>query len=313
MKIVFMGTPEFALASLDAVADSAHELCAVFTRPDKPKNRGQKVGMSPVKMSAIEKEIPVYQPVSLKTGEGFRETTELLNEIKPDCIVVVAYGQILPREVLEIPRYGCINIHASLLPRYRGASPIHSCIINGETQSGVTIMKMAEGLDTGDMILSSRVEVPFDMKFATLHDILMKLGADLLLKTLESLENNTAVYTPQDETQATYAPMLSKKDTQIDWTHPAVKIYNKIRGLSESHTAYTFLNGKRLKIFFSELGQASPGKPGEIADFAQTNGFNVICGDSNTLKLTDIQLEGASRMNAADFLRGRKIKAGTIM
>ena len=218
MKIVFMGTPDFAVPCLEALINAGHEVAAVFTQPDKPKNRGHKMTPSPVKECAVSHDIPVYQPVSFRKSksEDAVAAYETLRETDPDCIVVVAYGQILPKEILDLPRFGCINVHASLLPRYRGAAPIQHCIINGEKESGVTTMYMAEGLDTGDMILTDRIEIDERMTASELHDRLSEMGARLIVKTLEELEKGTAQRIPQTDENTCYASMLTKEMCRID-------------------------------------------------------------------------------------------------
>ncbi|MDR1754476.1 MAG: methionyl-tRNA formyltransferase [Eubacterium sp.] len=312
MKIVFMGTPDFAVMSLISIIRAGHDVAAVFTQPDKPKNRGQRISESPVKKCAASMGIKICQPVSLRKGDDAKESIGLLKSLSPDCIVVAAYGQILPCEILDLPKYGCINVHASLLPLYRGASPINSCILNGSSESGVTIMKMAEGLDTGDVMLFEKTDIPFNMTASRLHDILMNMGADLVVKALEKLENGTAVFTPQDDRKSTYAPMINKKDCLIDWHRPSKELYNMIRGLSESPGAYTFLKEKRLKIFFAKISEIkSFDKPGTII-YIWSKDFKVLCG-AGALTLTDIQLEGSARMSAENFLRGKKLTAGMVL
>ena len=310
MKIVFMGTPDFSVPCLDALVKAGHEVAAVFTQPDKPKTRGHKLQMPPVKEYALEKGLPVCQPNSLRKGEEAAAAAAALWQIEPQCIVVVAYGQILPGSILGIPKYGCINVHASLLPRYRGAAPIQRCIMNGETETGVTTMHMAEGLDTGDMILKEKVSIAPDMTASQLHDELSAMGAGLIVQTLKMLEQGTAPRTPQTDDATCYASMISKEDCRIDFTKTADTIYDQIRGLSASPCAFTFLEGKRLKVYFAEKIQPTAAVPpgtvigGDI--------LCVACGEG-ALRLTDIQPEGGKRMTDSDFLRGRKIPVGTIL
>ena len=310
MIIVFMGTPDFSVPCLDALVKAGHEVAAVFTQPDKPKNRGQKPQMSPVKEYAIEKGIPVCQPLSLRKGEDAETAVTTLRQLSPECIVVVAYGQILPRSVLDLPPYGCINVHASLLPRDRGAAPIQRCIMNGETETGVTTMYMAEGLDTGDMILREKTAITPDMTASRLHDTLSVMGAKLIVQTLGMLEQGTAPRTPQTDENTCYASMITKDDCCIDFTRPADTIYDQIRGLSTSPCAFTFLEGKRLKVYFAEKIQpTAPAPAGTVID---GEGLCVACGEG-ALRLLDIQPESGKRMTDSDFLRGRKIPIGTLL
>ena len=309
MKIVFMGTPVFSLACLEALIEAGHEVAAVFTQPDKPKNRGKQIMMTPVKECALKHDIPVYQPLSLRKGEDAESSMAVLREIAPECIVVVAYGQILPKEVLDLPKFGCINVHASLLPMYRGAAPIQRVIQNGETVSGVTTMYMAEGLDTGDMILKEEVAIPDDMTGAQLHDALSECGAALIVKTLAALADGTAVRTPQ-EGETCYASMISKEELKIDFTKPAKQVYDFIRAMSDAPCAYTMLEGKRMKVYMSRLVEGVSAPAGSIAD---AESFTVACGDGNGVALTEIQPEGGKRMETAAYLRGKKLEKGTLL
>lgn len=313
MNIIFMGTPVFAVPCLEALIKAGHNIQCVFSQPDKPKDRGQKLQNTPVKECALSHNLEVFQPTSLRTGADGEKSLELIKKYIPDCIIVVAFGQILPREILKIPLYGCINVHASLLPRYRGASPINYCIINGEKESGVSIQYMAEGIDVGDVIFQEKYDITEDMTATRLHDELMEIGARLLLKTIPALENETAPRNPQDGENSCKAPMLTKQMCRIDWEKPAHEIYNLIRGLAEKPAAFTFLNEKRLKIYFScikETGDIGDLKAGAVID---AENFTVLCGDGKALMLTDIQLEGNRRMDAETFLRGRKIEKGTVL
>ena len=309
MRIVFMGTPVFSLACLESLIEAGHEIKAVFTQPDKPKNRGKQIMMTPVKECALKHDIPVYQPLSLRKGEDAESSMAVLREIAPECIVVVAYGQILPKEVLELPKYGCINVHASLLPMYRGAAPIQRVIENGETVSGVTTMYMAEGLDTGDMILKEEVAIPDDMTGAQLHDALSECGARLIVKTLEALQNGTAVRTPQ-EGDTCYAKMINKEELKLDFTKPAKQVYDFIRAMSDAPCAYTMLEGKRMKVYMARLVDNVSGEAGSVAD---ADSFTVACGDSNGVAFTEIQPEGGKRMETSAFLRGKKLTKGTLL
>ena len=309
MKIVFMGTPDFSVPCLEALVKAGHEVAGVFTQPDKPKNRGHKMSFPPVKEKALELGIPVYQPLSLRRSksEDAVKAFDTLSELAPECIVVVAYGQILPKEILELPKYGCVNVHASLLPMYRGAAPIQHCIINGEKQSGVTTIYMAEGLDTGDMILSESVEIDERMTASVLHDRLSEMGAELIVKTLAQIEKGTAPRTPQGDGRTCYASMITKEMCRIDFTESADKVYDMIRGLSEAPCAFTVLGGKRLKVYFAEkTGIKSVLPDGTAAD----DRLGVVCG-GEVLRLTDIAPEGSRRMSADEYLRGKKVPVGT--
>lgn len=310
MNIVFMGTPEFSVPCLEALINAGHRVRGVFTQPDKPKNRGHKMQMTPVKGFAVEKEIDVYQPLSLRKGEDGEKSLAVLRELAPDCIVVVAYGQILPKEVLELPRYGCINVHASLLPKYRGAAPIQRVIMDGETETGITTMYMAEGLDTGDMILKSKTDIPFDMTGEQLHDKLSQMGAELIVETLKLLEEGTAPRTAQTDDNTCYAKMIQKEDCRIDFGKSADTVYNQIRGLSSAPCAFTFLEGKRIKVFFAEKEDRKA--EGAFGAVVFGDGLCVNCG-GEVLRLMDIQPEGGKRMKDTDFLRGRKVALGTIL
>lgn len=310
MKIVFMGTPEFAVPCLESIINAGHEVCGVFTQPDKPKNRGHKMQMTPVKEFAAEKSIPVYQPLSLRKGEEGEEALRVLKELSPDCIVVVAYGQILPKSVLELPRYGCINVHASLLPKYRGAAPIQRAVMDGETESGVTTMYMSEGLDTGDMILKAKTDIPSDMTGEMLHDKLSEMGAKLIVETLELVERGEAPRARQTDEGTCYAKMIGREDCYIDFGKPVDVVYNQIRGLSSHPCAFTFLEGKRLKVYFAEKAERLEGKVGDCGTVVEGQGLCVACSDG-VLRLTDIQPEGGKRMKDVDFLRGRRVEIGT--
>lgn len=310
MNIVFMGTPDFAVSALTALAEN-HNVTAVFTQPDKPKNRGKKMQFPPVKEKAIELDIPVYQPLSLRRGEDAETSFEMLKQINPDCIVVAAYGQILPKEILDLPKYGCINIHASLLPKYRGAAPIQWCIIDGEKQTGVTTMMMAEGLDTGDMLQTSVVDITDTMTAGELHDILAQKGAELIISTLDAAEKGSLSPVKQDDSLSCYASMISKDMCRIDFSKSAKEVYNFIRGMSPAPCAYTFITEKRLKVYMAELCDKKSDKPcGMVID---SNDFIVVCGDNNCIKLTEVQGEGGKRMNARDFLRGNKLSNDVIL
>ncbi len=309
MKLVFMGTPVFSLKCLEALIEAGHEVAAVFTQPDKPKNRGKQIMMTPVKECALAHDIPVYQPLSLRKGEDAESSLNTLREINADCIIVVAYGQILPKEILDMPKYGCINVHASLLPMYRGAAPIQRCIQYGEKVTGVTTMYMAEGLDTGDMILKSEVAIPDTMTGSELHDALSESGAELIVKTLAELEKGTAPRIPQ-EGDTCYASMISKEELKLDFTKSAREVYDFIRAMSCAPCAYTLLEGKRMKVFMAKIVDNVSGEVGSICD---ADDFTVVCGDGNGVAFTDIQPEGGKRMETSAYLRGKKLEKGTIL
>lgn len=303
MKIVFMGTPDFAVPCLRVLAESEHEVAAVFTQPDKPKGRGYKMIPTPVKAAAEEYGIAVYQPLSLRKGEDAEKSMEILHNIAPDLIVVTAYGQILPKEILELPKYGCINIHASLLPKYRGAAPINWVLLNGEKVTGVTSMQMSEGLDTGDMLIKKSTEIGENETYSELYGRLAAMGGEVLAETLKAVEDGSLSPEKQDDSLSCYSPMITKDMSSLDFTKSAEEIHNTIRGVS----GFTMMNGKRLKVFSSEISHnIAVGEAGTIVD---ADKFAVSCGDGVVL-FTEIQLEGAKRMKTADFLRGRKLEKG---
>lgn len=303
MKIVFMGTPDFSVPCLKAIADKGYEIPAVFTQPDKPKGRGYKMIPTPVKVCAESYNIPVYQPLSLRKGEDAEKSLNILKEISPDVIIVVAYGQILPKEILELPKHGCINIHASLLPQYRGAAPIQRCILDGMTQTGVTSMMMEEGLDTGDMLIKKQMEITENMTADELHDKLSEIGAEVLLETLEAVKTGTLKPQKQDDSQSTYAKMITKDMSALDFSQPANQVHNVIRGV----TGFTMMDGKRLKIYRSKISENVNADAGTIAN---ADNFTVACGDGNGVTFLEVQYEGSKRMTTDNFLRGRKITKG---
>lgn len=310
MNIVFMGTPDFAVPTLQALYDSdKHNIQAVFTQTDKPKGRGYKLTPPPVKVLALEYNTPVYQPKSLKNnGE---EYVNIIKKLNPDCIVVVAYGKLLPKAVLDIPKYGCVNVHGSLLPKYRGAGPIQWAVLNDEKETGITTMLLGEGMDTGDMLLKQTTSIGENETAAELFDRLSDMGSELLLKTLDALENSEVVPQKQDESLACYAPMLTKDMCNIDFSMPVRKVHKQICGLSDWPCAVTLLDGKRLKIYRSEIvSYKNSGKqPGEILD---EKNFDVACADG-IIRFTEIQAEGSKRMRTADYLRGKPVKAGAVL
>ena len=317
MDIVFMGTPDFARASLEKLFDEGHNILGVFTNEDKPKGRGMKLTISPVKEFAILKDIPVYQPKTLKKNTEMIETIKML---KPDVICVVAYGKILPKEILEIPKYGCINVHGSLLPKYRGAAPIQWAVINGEKTTGVTTMYMNEGMDTGDMILKQEVEIGEDETTGELWERLEKIGAELLVKTLREIELGIAPRMKQGN-DFTLAPMLDKKMSKIEWNNKTAKeIKDLVRGLNPIMGAYTFFKGKKIKFWRVNIA-----KEDEITvenlDFLG-NGVVLLSNPKDGLyikakegiiKVLEIQGENGKKMPISDFLRGNQIPAGTIL
>ena len=307
MKIVYMGTPDFAVLPLRAMKEAGYEVAAVVTQPDKPKGRGKTMLPTPVKEEAVSLGIPVHQPAKVRDPE-FQET---LKGIAPDLIVVAAFGQIIPKTILTLPRFGCINIHASLLPKYRGAAPIQQAVIDGEKESGVTIQKMGEGLDTGDMISKEVVVLSKEETGGSLFDKLSKAGADLLVKTLPSIFDGTAVYEKQPEESPTpYAAMITKQMGLLDFTKSAEVLERLVRGLNSWPSAYTFLNGKTLKVWKSSVGEEKGSAlPGTVVK-TDRRGIHVACCDK-TLILEEIQLEGKKRMDADAFLRGYPVEAGT--
>jgi len=307
MRIIFMGTPEFAVPCLKSLLDAGHDVCAVFTQPDKPKGRGYALTPPPVKELAVQHGIEVFQPTTLRTAEA----AETVRGLNPEVIVVVAYGKILPKAILDIPALGCINVHASLLPKYRGAAPIQWSVINGEKVTGVTTMYMAEGLDTGDMLLTDKTEIGPDETSGELHDRLSLMGAQLIVKTLHAVENGTAKRIPQTDENTCYASMLSKELSRIDWSKQANEIHNLIRGLSPWPTASTIYNDKILKVHRSKIVDGYTGNAGQIADL--TGSFIVCCGEGTAIELVEVQYEGGKRMGGKDFLRGHPADIGTIL
>jgi methionyl-tRNA formyltransferase len=308
MRILFMGTPDFAVPCLERLIQDGHEIVGVVTQPDKPKGRGHKLMPPPVKETALKNRIAVFQPQSLK-NEGF--LPELKN-LQPDLIVVVAYGKILPRYVLEFPPHGCINVHASLLPKFRGAGPIQWSIIEGETITGVTTMYMGEQLDAGDMILKAETAIDDEETAGTLFDRLAVMGAELLVETLTCMESGKVPREKQDESLVTYAPMVSRETGHIDWNKDAKAIRNLIRGTNPWPLSYSVYQGQTLKIIHATQGETSCGTPGEILA-ADKHGIRVACGNGETLCIDEIQMQGSKRMRVADYLNGHEIAVGTIL
>ena len=306
MRLIYMGTPDFAAAALEKLVEAGHDILAVVTQPDKKSGRGQGLIYSPVKEVALKHDIEVLQPVKAR-DEAF---VEKIAGLEPEAIVVAAYGQILPLPFLAIPKYGCINIHASLLPAYRGAAPIQWSIIDGKETTGVTIMRMDEGIDTGDMILKEEVEICKSETGGSLHDKLSVAGAKLIVKALAQIEAGTATFTPQPEMSTTkYASMLKKDMGKIDWSKGAAEIERLIRGLDPWPSAYTFFKGKTLKIWKASVAENPLGLlPGMVFD-VDKKGFKTACGDG-ALKIESLQIEGKKRMDTADFLRGNALSEG---
>lgn len=310
MKVLFMGTPEFAKISLECLVKNEYNIAGVVTQPDKPAGRKMILTSSPVKEYASGENIPVYQPQSLKGEEFF----DLLRTINPDIIVVAAYGKIIPKNVLDFPKHGCVNVHGSLLPKYRGASPINAAIINGEKITGITTIYMDEGIDTGDMILKESTEIGENETFGEVYDRLAQIGGKLLIETLNQIKNGTAKREKQPEIDATAVKKINNDTCEINWNLSAKEIHDKIRGLSPSPTAFTWLKGKKLKIYKSEIaGRAALGAPfknGEIIAFDK--GIEIKAGNG-IVKILELQLEGAKKMSAKDFINGKKIEKGTVL
>ncbi len=308
MKIIFMGTPEFAVPAIDALMEAGHEIVAVFSQPDKPKGRGYTLTPPPVKVKALEHNIPVYQPTSMKDGEALR----IFEDIQPDVAVVIAYGKILPKEILDAPKYGCINVHASLLPKYRGAAPIQWSVIDGEAVTGVTTQQMDVGLDTGDMLMKTETPIDPDETAGELHDRLSEMSAKLIVDTLAALEKGELHPEKQDDAQSCYAKMLTKELCAVDWRKDARTVHNQIRGLSPWPVAVAVMEGKKLKIHRSALSALSS-DAAQCGEVICLNPFTVQCGGHTAIELLEIQAEGKKRMKTEDYLRGHKIELGTIL
>lgn len=308
MRIIFMGTPDFSVPALQALVKAGHEILAVITQPDKPKGRGKEVQMTPVKEKALEYQIPVYQPVKAKDPEFVK----FLGDMAPDAMVVAAFGQLLPKSILDIPRYGCVNIHASLLPKYRGASPIQYAVINGEKESGITTMMMAKGLDTGDILDQESVLLEENETFGSLHDKLSQIGGRLILKTLKKLEDGTAKRIVQDDSKTCYVGMIKKSQGDIDWSMDAASIERLIRGLNPWPSAYTRWDGKVLKIWEAKVVEKEyEGACGQVVETGRD--CLVVKTGKGGLSLQELQLQGKKRMNIGSFLRGCQITEGTIL
>ncbi len=307
MRIVFMGTPDFAVPSLEALL-TKHEVVLVITQPDKPKGRGKKMVFSPVKECALAHGIPVLQPEKVKDPAFIAE----LRTYAPDLIAVAAFGQILTEPILEMPKYGCINVHGSLLPKYRGAAPMQWAIIDGETVTGITTMYMAKGLDSGDMLLKAEVEIAPSDTFQEVHDKMAEEGAKLLLKTLDGLEQGTISRIEQNHDEATYAPMITKETGHIDWSKNGADIINLMRGLDPAPAAYTEYEGEVLKLFWAETMEGAENTPCGTVISVGKKGFAVQCGDG-ALFIKELQARGGKRMAADAYLRGHEIKEGILL
>ena len=307
MRIIFMGTPDFSVPCLEALIDSDNEVVGVFTQPDKPKGRGYELTPPPVKVCALNNNLPVFQPASMRNGEAL----EIIKSLNADLIIVVAFGKILPKEILESVKYGCINIHASLLPKLRGAAPIQWSILNGEKETGVTSMQMDVGLDTGDMLIKKAVAIDENITAEELFDKLSAMGAEVLIETIEALKNNELKPEKQDNTLSNYAPIITKDICPIDFTKSAQEVHNKVRGLYSWPIATTVINGKKFKIHKSKiLAENFVGNPGEIVD--NNNRLVIMCGDGICVEILEIQAEGKKKMDTQSFLRGQRIDKGTV-
>ena len=304
MRIVFMGTPDFAAAILKRLIDTNRNVVGVFSQPDKPVGRKQIIMPTATKALAMEHGIPVYQPAKLRDGEALK----IMQELKPDLTVVAAYGKILPKDILDVPKLGNVNVHGSLLPKYRGSAPIQWSVINGDKVTGITTMYMAEGMDTGDMIMKFELPIGEDETAGELFDRMAELGAESIEKTLELFDKGEVVGQPQNDEEATYAPMLKKEMGEIDFEKSAEEIHNLVRGLNPWPTAYTFLDGKSVKIHEAKAAEGFSGNPGELLDEKR---FIVGC-KNGAVELITVQPEGKNKMSGADFIRGRRLVKGTV-
>lgn len=319
MKVIFMGTPDFSVGTLEALLEAGHEVVLAVTQPDKPKGRGKEMQFPPVKETALRHGIEVYQPRRIRE----KECIEKLASYQADIMVVIAFGQILPKEILEMTPYGCVNVHASLLPKYRGAAPIQWAVINGEKESGVTTMQMDEGLDTGDMIMKTEVPIAEDETGESLHDKLAQAGAALCVETLKALEEKTATFEKQGESPTAYAKMLTKELGNINWNEPAVRIERLIRGLNSWPSAYTHWNGKVMKLWRAKAegyaadpdtgagSEDGPAQPGTVVSVGKDE-FTVQTGDG-VLHVYEVQIPGKKRMETGAFLRGYEVEPGTVL
>ncbi len=308
MKIVFMGTPEFAVPTLDALYNSGHNIALVITQQDKPKGRGKKVLPTPVKEKALELDLEVYQPTSVNSQEAINR----LKEIKPDCIVVAAFGQILKKEVLNIPKYGCLNVHASLLPKYRGAAPINWAVINGEEKTGITIMEMDEGLDTGNILKMREIPIEEDDDSSTIAHKLAILGGQLIVETLDDIEKGNITKIPQDDKLSTYAPMLSKKMGRIDWNENGENIKNLVRGLKPWPLAFTVYKGQNIKVHKVRKVEKFSDKPNGTVVKVSKEGIFVNCKDS-CIVIEELQFPGKKKLHVEEYLRGNQFDEGVVL
>ena len=307
MRVVYMGTPDFAVKPLEALIYNNYEVVGVFTQPDKPVGRKAILTPPPVKVVAENNNIPVFQPDTLKNGEGVK----ILETLKPDVVIVVAYGKILPKDFLEFAKFGCINIHGSILPEYRGAAPIQWSVLDGKEFAGVTSMQMNEGLDTGDILLVEKTKIGENETSGDLYERLTVLGAGVLIKTLEAIKNNSLNPQKQDDSKSSYAKMLDKSLSKIDWNLSAQEVHNKIRGLDPWPVALTIFDGKNLKLFRSRLLNEEYNKSAGTV-IKSKDGIVVVCGDKKAVLITEVQLEGKKRMSASDFSRGANLSDGMI-
>lgn len=308
MRVLFMGTPDIAKGCLQKLIDEKYDIIGVVTQPDKPQNRGKKLGMPPVKELALKYDIPVYQPIKAR-DEEFVAT---LKELNPDIIVVVAFGQILPKSILDIPKFGCINVHVSLLPKYRGAAPINWVIINGEEKTGVTTMYMDEGLDTGDMILIEEFDLDDEITAGELHDKMKDRGAEVLIETLKQIEKGTAPRIPQNHEEFTYAPMMNKSLGEVNWSKSAREIHNLVRGVNPWPSAYTTYEGSTMKVWKTEvLNETSDKEPGTILK-VDKDGIRISTKD-NVVLVKEIQMPGKKRVLVSEYIKGNNINTNTIL
>ena len=298
MRIIFMGTPDFAVPCLEQLIKAGHEIAAVFTQPDKPRGRKQILTPPEVKVCALDHGLTVYQPKTLRDGEALA----IIKAISPACIVVAAYGKILPKEILDLPKFGCINVHGSLLPKYRGSAPIQWSVINGDKETGVTIMQMAEGVDTGDMLYQKAIPINIDDTAESMFNKLSDLGGEMIVEAIEKLEKGELTAEKQDETLATHAPMLDKAISEIDWHKPALEVHNLVRGLYSWPIAQTTLHGKKLKIYRTTLGKGN----GEAGSIIATDPLTIACAEGSVI-IEELQLEGKKRMDAKTFLIGHPL------
>lgn len=308
MRIFFMGTPDFSVASLDALVQAGHEICGVFTQPDKPKNRGMQLTASPVKEYCLTHNIPVFQPAKLRDGTAMA----LIEAAAPDLIAVAAYGRMLPQDILDYPKLGCLNVHSSVLPNYRGAAPINWAILNGETETGVTIMHMAAALDAGDMILTVKTPIAPQETAPELFVRLAKLGADALVSVIAQISAGTAPRVPQDESLATLAPMLKKELSPLDWSKPALTLHNQVRGLLPWPAASAEFDGTSCKVLSTDSNCTATDLPAGAIVSAGKSGLFIACGGGTVLEILMMQPAGKNPMSAADFLRGHPLEGSTV-